>query len=197
MLGAHDKRKLDGTLVTIIEWIIHDKTREILHNRPAGQWDGTEGGGLLNWDYAFAVLQADVMYTKHIQPICLPSIPNEVLTNVEVSVTGWGYTKLVKRSGDVEAAELSKVPKRISFRVASQHDCLPKVYEILNKLDKTVAVIDAGNETIFCGADFKLFNQTVTESDCNGDSGGIMSSLYFHTIIYKTNLDIDNFLLNI
>ena len=112
------------------------------------------------------------MYTRHIQPVCLPSNAHEDLTNQGVSLTGWGATKLVKRKDDYKEEMQSKVPKRVSFQIASEQFCLSKVYDTLKAMNKTVPVIDAANETLICGFNFKDFNSTYSEATCSGDSGG-------------------------
>uniref|UniRef100_A0A182JWQ8 Peptidase S1 domain-containing protein n=1 Tax=Anopheles christyi TaxID=43041 RepID=A0A182JWQ8_9DIPT len=69
--------------------------------------------GLLN-DIALAMLKRDVLYAKHIRPICLPN-PTDLFDGQLCISTGWGF--------EARTNAYANVLKRVDLPVVARHSC--------------------------------------------------------------------------
>ena len=98
----------DGEKVPISKWITHKDARPLSGEVKHGQW-ARKGG--VDQDISILVLARNVRFTIHVQPICLPSKPNQDYSEKEMYVSGWGYTKILRnKEGVVDEYTQSNVP---------------------------------------------------------------------------------------
>ena len=112
-------------------------------------------------DIALIVLGNPVLFSSHIQPICLPSLPDQDMTRQIFYVSGWGYTKLGKSSNPYA---YSRGPKRVGMISISEEEC--------NKNHGIIQCYECGLPSIICAFGARRFNETINEDACQGDSGG-------------------------
>ena len=167
MVGAHNIRKMDGTLVPIKKWMTHKDAQQGTGKTPQGSW--LHGIGETLNDISIILLSKNVKFSNHVLPACLPSLgPSSRESNkrgFSVFVSGWGTTKLGYDSkGEVVGMSSSPVPKRVQLGLTTENQCALKKQPInCDYCDR---------EYMLCGYGIKHFNKTVIEDSCGGDSGG-------------------------
>ena len=182
LLGAHRIRELDGELVKIKKWVTHPDARQLKGNMPQGKWI-KEIGGAMN-DISIVVLSKTIKFKNHVLPACLPSSgphSRESNTKSYPYASGWGSTKLIEDAdGEVVGVSSSNVPKRVQLSLTSENQC---------NLKKNRMNCDyCDRDEMLCAYGLRLFNTTVMEDSCGGDSGGnilldmILKEMYvFHS----------------
>ena len=170
LLGAHSKRKFTGTekYVTIKKWITHPNAQDFTSKMPYGQLVIN----VLHWDYSLLLLDQSVNYTKSIQPIALPAMPDQDYTNKQLWTSGWGNTRVSKgvEFDGIEKLMMSRssdVPKKVPVKGVA-HDA-----EVCNNQGYQYLCRHCEYEAILCTYGINHFNQTIVEDACTGDSGGI------------------------
>ena len=166
-LGGHNRKMDDGSelYVPISKWHTHPNAFDFIHKKKYGEWAPR---AVLYWDYSLLQLKKSVIFTSHIQPACLPSLPNQDYSGRDVFTSGWGKT---------ETGSLSDVPKTVRLKVVSPKTCTstygetPDGKEICEKhCQKEFAICTYGQKKVtFEGKDF-------VEDACGGDSGGPLVS---------------------
>ena len=166
LLGAHRIRELDGELVKIKKWVTHPDARQLKGNMPQGKWI-KEIGGAMN-DISIVVLSKTVKFANHVLPACLPpSGPHARESNTKgyPYASGWGTTKLIEDAdGEVVGVSSSNVPKRVQLSLTSEDQCSLKK----NRMNCDYC----DRDEMLCAYGLRLFNTTVMEDSCGGDSGG-------------------------
>ena len=165
LLGAHRIRELDGELVKIKKWVTHPDAKQLKGNMPQGKWL-KEIGGAMN-DISIVVLSKSIKFANHVLPACLPSSgPHARESNKKgyPYASGWGTTKLIELGVEVVGVSSSNVPKRVQLSLTSENQC---------NLKKNRMNCDyCDRDEMLCAYGLRLFNTTVMEDSCGGDSGG-------------------------
>ena len=94
-VGEHSLKEVTSyeQSVPIFKWVTYKNARPERGPKQYGQWTKPTGG--IYGDYSILVLGKEVRYTQHVQPICLPPLPDQIHSNGKVVwVSGWGYTKV-------------------------------------------------------------------------------------------------------
>ena len=150
-------RASDGEKVAISKWITYKDARPLSGNVTHGNWSHKAGG--VDQDISILVLARNVKFTIHVQPICLPSKPNQEYSEKEMYVSGWGLTRILRnKEGVVDEYTQSNVPKRV--KVMGVSGCHGTGCQFCKK------------RTMICGMGAKQYNATINEDSCGGDSGG-------------------------
>ena len=185
MLGAHSKNDLTGTekYVKIEKTITHPKAYDFQGKKPYGEWSKD----IVYHDYSLLLLEETVKYTAEIQPICLPTDPDQDYSKSLVFTSGWGYTKVYqdKLTGNSRSGMNSVTPKKVTLEVIDYKTCRD-----LNLSSKGCK--HCKEETVMCTYGVNPFNKTVKEDACQGDSGGTLDSLYLYFMqnIFENNYSI-------
>jgi len=161
MIGGHSKTSGNGEIVPVSKWITHKDAHPTCGPTEHGKW--TICGGM-DLDISMLVLSRRVEFSTYVQPICLPSVPNQDHSEEIMYVTGWGLTTLVKLSnGKIDEVGPSDVPKRVQVFGVSGNSCDGKFNHGCNYCKKP---------TMLCAYGSYRYNDTVNEDSCGGDSGG-------------------------
>ena len=97
---------------------------------------------------------------RQIQPICLPSYSNTNYNNINAFVSGWGTTQILKYTdGKAYYTEASDVLKNLKLVVDSEEKC-------------RLVIQDFDPRTMICAHSDVMFNKTIANDACSGDSGG-------------------------
>ena len=166
-LGGHNRKMDDGSelYVPISKWHNHPNVFDFQNKKRYGEWTKNS---ILYWDYSLLQLGKYVKFTSHIQPACLPSLPNKDYSGKDAFTSGWGKT---------EKGSLSDVPKTAKLKVVSPKTCTSTYggtrdgKEICEKhCQKEDVLCTYGQKKVtFEGKDF-------VEDACSGDSGGPLVS---------------------
>ena len=157
-------------MVKIRKWIVHKNFD------PSANFDQ-------GWDYALLDLKKKIEYNNHIQPICLPRLPDKHYTGQLAFVYGWGTTKIYlnhNSSGCKDEwmyTELSVTLKEAMLRIPSQKNCQENFRQEMCDTNITTCRL-CNKKTIICASAVNMFNETVVENVCIGDSGGKTSNVY-------------------
>ena len=165
MVGAHDVREMDGEVVKIKKWVTNPRATQLTGTRPQGQWLSGLGGS--DNDISILVLAHSVRLSHRVQPICTPSMPTSYGENNEkgvIYVSGWGSTSLIDTPDGIQGARSSDVPKRVRLTLTSKRQC--------NRYRNGMNCDYCNKKSMLCGYGTKLFNSTIIEDSCAGDSGG-------------------------
>ena len=165
MVGAHNVREMDGELVKIKKWVTNPTATQLKGNQPQGQWKTGLGGS--DNDISILVLTRSVKLSHRVQPICTPSMSTAYGENNEggvIYVSGWGSTSLIDTPDGIKGARSSDVPKRVRLTLTSKRQC--------NRYRNGMNCDYCAKKSMLCGYGTRLFNSTVIEDSCAGDSGG-------------------------
>ena len=150
-------------MVPVSKWVTHKDARALHGPSMPGHWDIMKAGGA-DTDISIIVLARNVKFTSHIQPICLPSKPDQEYSEMEMYVSGWGNTQMLKnQKGEINGHVTSDVPKRAKLIGISARNCRRRY-----KIDCDFC----GKRTMLCAYGAKQYNRTINEDSCGGDSGG-------------------------
>ena len=164
-VGEHSLKEVTSyeQSVPIFKWVTYKNARPERGPKQYGQWIRETGG--IDGDYSILVLGKEVRFTQHVQPICLPPLPDQTHSNFKVAwVSGWGYTKVNLNKGIVEYGELSDVPKRVPMLTINAKTCRGNSLRINCKFCET--------STMICAYGKEKFNSSINVDSCMGDSGG-------------------------
>jgi secreted trypsin-like serine protease len=103
-------------------------------------------------DISIVVLRDSVVFSKNVEPICLPQ-PNYDEVVETGTVVGWGVSERSEAAGE----QIDSTPNKLEVSAVSQAHCFLTVNSL---------VVPSSNRT-FCAG---YINQN--KSACNGDSGG-------------------------
>ena len=153
-------------MVPIQKWINHKNAIDVSSNNKYGKWKTQ----VLDWDYAILLLKMSVQFTTQIQPVCLPSKPDQDYSNKIATASGWGNTEVEKNdsTGIHTYQGISDVPKHVKLQVVSEETCQQNYN---NKMCR-----HCRKSTMVCAYGIEKFNETVVDDACVGDSGG---KIYF------------------
>ena len=161
LAGSHHNKDVNADIVPIEKLISHPDA--VPHSGNKTQWYWKGNGGVLN-DLSLIVLARPVKISTHIQPICLPSIPDQEMSDMILYVSGWGDTKLRKAGQYGESYGVSPVPKRTSVTVVSEAEC--------KRNHAAINCNECGYPGMICAYGTNKYNETVADDACIGDSGG-------------------------
>ena len=150
-----------------LKGIIHPKAVDFQNNKAYGHWVQD----ILYYDYSLLLLAESVKYTAKIQPICLPTKSNQGLVRSHVYTSGWGATKLrLNAESRSEGVINSNVPIKITVEVIDYKTC-ENSYTL-------TGCKHCKQESVICTYGVNRFNSTVKEDACQGDSGGMLHTLF-------------------
>ena len=157
VLGDHSRKKSEKSekVIPIGKWITHENATDYTAENQRTMWKD----GILNNDFSMIALKWPVNYTNVIQPICLPTAPDNNYFGKNVVVSGWGYTAILGK-GKFPYKELSDYLKQTNLIVVSEERCRNTMKEYYNKY------------TVICAFGVRDFNRTIHEDAYVGDSGG-------------------------
>ena len=166
-LGGHNRKMDDGSelFVSISKWHNHPNVFDFVHKKKYGEWRMTS---MFWWDISLLQLEKDVKFTSHIQPACLPSLPNQDYSGKDVFTTGWGRT---------EKGSYSDVPKIVRLKAVSPNTCTSTYGE--TKLGKEICEKHCQKDVVLCTYGQKKVRakgKDWIEDACGGDSGGPLVS---------------------
>jgi len=165
MVGAHNRGEMDGELVKIKKWVTNPRAHQLKGNAAQGQWKRALGGA--DNDISILVLARSVRLSHRVQPICMPSMSSSYGENNEggvIYVSGWGTTSLIDTPDGIQGARSSDVPKRVRLNLTSKRQC--------NRKRVGMNCGYCAKESMLCAYGTRLFNSTIIEDSCAGDSGG-------------------------
>ena len=165
MVGAHNVRDMDGELVKIKKWVTNPRATQLGGNQPQGQWLRALGG--TDNDISILALARSVRLSHRVQPICTPSPLSSYGENNErgvIYVSGWGSTSLIDTPDGIKGTRSSDVPKRVRLTLTSKRQC--------NRFRNGMNCDYCAKKSMLCGYGTRLFNSTIIEDSCAGDSGG-------------------------
>ena len=135
-------------------------------------------------DISILVLSKTIKFANHVLPACLPSSSphaRESNTKGYPYVSGWGTTKLIEDDGEVVGVTSSGVPKRVQLSLTTEDQCSLKK----NRMNCDYC----DRNEMLCAYGLRLFNTTVMEDSCGGDSGG---NILIDTILKEIQIFYSN-----
>lgn len=108
-------------------------------------------------DIALAVLENDVAFNNHVEPVCLPTSTDETISGL-ANVVGWGRSE----KSDELGLDYDPTPNELEVPLVDREKCVTEVSKLRNP----------ASFRAFCAG---FVNES--KSACNGDSGGGLYSL--------------------